>query len=128
VRLREQTGRRLPQPLGPGCSDPAIAAAHEVLRKTKGTVNEPAEGEHLTRPPPASPFPDLVLELGRAIDRYLAERGAASRGELLLMTITFQSADRRKWGPVAQAVASVRERLLMEGLTRQEQAREREVR
>jgi hypothetical protein len=122
VRLREQTGRRLP---------PGVDPAHGILRKTKG-LNELAEGEHYTRPPPDSPFPGLVLEMERAIDRYLEERAAASASDRPLLPLlqpppSMARPDRRMWRPVAEAVAAVRERLLMEGLTRQEQAREREM-
>jgi len=132
VRLREQTGRRLP---------PGVDPAHSILRKTKG-LNDLAEGEHYTRPPPVSPFPGLVLELDRAIDRYLEEReaaiqhaAAASTSDRPLLPLLVRAhlppsmarPDRRLWRPVAEAVAAVRERLLMEGLSRQEQARERET-
>lgn len=126
MRLREQTGRRIP-----GYTD-----AQAVVRKVKG-INEPAEKEFFpNRPPPVSPFPELVLSLSQAIDRYLGEREAASRAAVVLPLWMMQQSrapsmerpDRRMWRALAAAVVDVREALLKEGLSREEQAREREVR
>lgn len=124
MRLREQTGcRRLP----------GYADAHAVVRKVQATVNEPAEGESFpNRPPPVSPFPELVLELSAAIDKFMEERDAAGKQPYRLMPARWPSSmdrpNRRMWRPLAAAVVSVRDALLKEGLSPEEQAREREVR